>query len=77
MTGERIKPRAILGKEVSVGFSAAIQKMATRAFSMSRSLVSSFGLCLFLHGAFAFVVGCVAPHVAHHRVSIRTLCELA
>jgi len=30
----------------------------------------------FLHRPFAFVVGCVAPHVAFHRVSIRTLCEL-
>lgn len=31
---------------------------------------------VFLHGAFAFVVGLVAPQVALHRVSIRALGEL-
>jgi hypothetical protein len=42
---------------------------------MSRSLPSSF--CFFFTGAFVFVVGLVAPHVALHRVSIRTLDELS
>ena len=31
----------------------------------------------FLHRAFVFVLGFVAPHVALHRVSIRTLNELS
>ena len=33
-----------------------IDKCATSRFSMSRSLVSRFVLCFFLHRAFAFVV---------------------
>src|ERR1700733_5237403 len=41
--------------------------------SMSRSLVSRFARCFFLHRGFCFVLGFVAPHVALHRVSIRTL----
>ena len=43
--------------------------------SMSRSLVSRFVLCFFLHRAFALVVA--LGFVALHRVSIRTLDELS
>src|SRR5450631_809953 len=45
-------------------------KMNSR-LSMSRSLVSRFVLCFFLHRSFAFVVA--LAFVALHRVSIRTL----
>ncbi|WP_157467871.1 hypothetical protein [Edaphobacter aggregans] len=39
--------------------------------------VTAVKLLFFLHRAFVFVVGLVATHVALHRVSIRTLCELS
>jgi hypothetical protein len=35
-----------------------------------------FVLSFFLHRAFAYVIGLVAPHAALHRFSIRTLGEL-
>ena len=55
--------------------SRPFDQVTTSAFSVSRSLVSRFASRFFLHRAFAF--GFVAPHVALHRVSIRTLDELS
>src|SRR5271168_5034183 len=49
--------------------------LPTSRLSMSRSLVSRFVLCFFLHRAFALVVA--LGFVALHRVSIRTLDELS
>src|SRR5271170_3854478 len=45
--------------------------------SMSRSLLSRFGFCLFLHRSFLLLLLFVAMYVALHRVSIRTLDELS
>ena len=53
--------------------SRPFDQVTTSAFSVSRSLVSRFASRFFLHRAFGF--GFVAPHVALHRVSIRTLDE--
>src|SRR5271170_1358711 len=54
------------------GLSTTCVKSENRSrLSMSRSLVSRFVLCFFLHRAFAFVVA--LGFVALHRVSIRTL----